>query len=47
MTTLADYREERLKKLEKIKELGIDPYPAKSYRDTKIADILNNFEEKY
>ena len=46
MTTLADYREERLKKLEKIKELGIDPYPAKSYRDTKIADILNNFEEK-
>ena len=46
MTTLNDYRDERLRKLEEIKKMGIDPYPATSFRDTKIADILNNFEEK-
>ncbi len=42
MTTLADYRAERLRKLQEIKERGIDPYPAKSYRDTQIAQILND-----
>ncbi len=45
MTTLADYRDERLKKLAEIKALGIDPYPAKSYRDTKIGQITDNFDE--
>lgn len=44
MTTLADYRDERLRKLTEIKNRGIDPYPAKSYRDTKIANILDNFD---
>ncbi len=46
MTTLNDYRNERIKKLEEIRALGIDPYPAKSYRNTKISTILNHFEEK-
>ena len=46
MTTLADYRNERIKKLEELRSSGIDPYPAKSYRDTKISDILNDFEAK-
>lgn len=46
MTTLADYRNERLRKLAEIKELGIDPYPSKTYRDTKIGEILANFAEK-
>ncbi len=46
MTTLNDYREERLRKLAEIKRLGIDPYPAKSHRNTKIATILNHFDEK-
>lgn len=45
MTTLSDYRDERLKKLAEIKKLGIDPYPAKSYRDTTIAEITDNFEK--
>ncbi|MBR5621233.1 lysine--tRNA ligase [Candidatus Saccharibacteria bacterium] len=45
MTTLADYRDERLRKLAKIKERGIDPYPAKSNRDTVISDIMNNFDQ--
>ncbi len=44
MVTLADYRDERLRKLEDIKNRGINPYPAKSFRDTKIANILTNFE---
>ena len=45
MVTLADYRDERLRKLEEIKARGIDPYPAKSFRDTKIAEVLTNFDE--
>ena len=43
---LEDYRKERLRKLEEIRERGIDPYPAKSTRNTKISDIINNFDEK-
>lgn len=46
MTTLSDYREERLRKLAEIRAKGIDPYPAKSYRNTKISTILNHFDEK-
>ncbi len=46
MTTLADYRDERLRKLSEIKEQGINPYPSKSFRDTKISDILDNFDAK-
>ncbi len=47
MTTLNDYRDERLRKLTEIRNRGIDPYPAKSHRDTKISTILNHFAEKY
>lgn len=46
MTTLADYRDERLRKLEEIRARGIDPYPAKSYRNTKISTVVNHFDEK-
>lgn len=46
MTTLNDYRDERLRKLHQIRELGINPYPAKSGRNTKIANILDHFSEK-
>lgn len=46
MTTLADYRDERLRKLSEIRARGIDPYPAKSYRNTKIGTILTHFDEK-
>ena len=45
MVQLSDYRDERLRKLSEIKERGIDPYPAKSNRDTKIGHILENFDE--
>ena len=43
--TIDDYRNERLRKLEEIKNLGIDPYPAKSFRTHKIGEIINNFDQ--
>ena len=43
---LEDYRNERLKKLSEIRERGMEPYPSKSYRNTKIADVVNHFDEK-
>ena len=43
---LEDYRNERLKKLAEIRDREIDPYPAKSYRNTKISDIISHFDEK-
>ena len=43
---LEDYRSERLKKLAALRERGIDPYPAKSHRNTKIHDVVVHFDEK-
>ena len=43
--TIDDYRNERLRKLEEIKKLGIDPYPAKANRTTKIAPIVTDFDK--
>lgn len=44
MATLQDYRDERLRKLADLRELGINPYPAKSNRSHKISDFLENFD---
>ena len=43
---LEDYRNERLRKLEEIRTRGIEPYPSKSERNTKIAEVVDHFEEK-
>lgn len=43
---LEDYRNERLRKLEEIRKKGIDPFPSKSNRNCKIADIINHYDEK-
>lgn len=43
---LEDYRNERLKKLETLREQGIDPYPSKSHRNTKIREVVEYFDEK-
>ncbi|TSC88134.1 MAG: lysyl-tRNA synthetase [Microgenomates group bacterium Gr01-1014_16] len=40
---LAEIRQNRIAKLAQIKKLGIDPYPAKSLRDTQIGDILSDY----
>lgn len=37
-------REERIKKLEEIKKLKINPYPSKSKRSHTISEILNDFD---
>src|SRR3990167_1022405 len=46
MATLQDYRDERLRKLAELKELGINPYPAKSYRTHMAGEITSNFDER-
>ena len=45
MATLQDYRDERLRKLAELQELGVDAYPAESRRTNNISEILNNFTE--
>ena len=38
-------KKDRLEKLQKLKDLSINPYPAKSNRTNLIIDVLNNFTE--
>ena len=43
MATLKDFRDERLRKLEELKELGFNPYPADSHRTDTTGQILADF----
>ena len=45
MATLQDYRDERLRKLGELRELGIDPYPAKAERTHTMAEVLSKFDD--
>lgn len=45
MATLQDYRNERLRKLEALRQLGVDPYPAKSVRTHACAEVLEKYDE--
>lgn len=45
MATLKDYRDERLRKLAGLKELGVNPYPATAARTHDIGDITAKFGE--
>lgn len=45
MATLQDYRDERLRKLQELKELGINSYPADSRRTHHAGDIISQFDE--
>jgi lysyl-tRNA synthetase class 2 len=45
MATLQDYRNERIRKLNELKELGFNAYPAKSNRTHNAADITGRFDE--
>ena len=40
---MKELRDERIRKLREIREMGTDPYPAKTRRDTKIGDIISNY----
>lgn len=44
MSSLQEIREERLKKLEKLKAAGIDPYPASTHRTHTVADAIADFD---
>ncbi|HEX7633012.1 MAG TPA: lysine--tRNA ligase [Candidatus Saccharimonadales bacterium] len=45
MATLKELRDERLRKLEELKKLGVDPYPAHAARTHSLAYISENFDE--
>lgn len=45
MATLKDFRDERLRKLSELKQLGINPYPAESHRTHVMGEIINRFDE--
>ena len=45
MATLQDYRNERLRKLAALRELGIDPYPAHAARTHTCAEVVEKFDE--
>ncbi len=45
MATLQDFRNERLRKLDELKALGVNPYPAKATRTHDIATIHAQFAE--
>ncbi len=44
MATLKDFRDERLRKLEELRQLGVDPYPADSHRTHNAGDIVSQFD---
>lgn len=44
MATLKDFRDERLRKLKELKDLGINPYPSDSNRTHKALDIVTDFD---
>lgn len=45
MSTLKDFRDERLRKLGELKMLGFEPYPAKANRTHPIQDTTSQFEQ--
>lgn len=45
MATLQDYRNERLRKLAALRELGVDPYPAHAARTHTCAEVVEKFDE--
>lgn len=45
MATLKDFRDERLKKLERLKELGVNPYPSRADKTHEINEVCDNFSK--
>ncbi|MES2023299.1 MAG: lysine--tRNA ligase [Patescibacteria group bacterium] len=44
MSSIDEIRDLRIKKLELLKEKGMNPYPAESKRELSLAEAINNFE---
>ena len=47
MSGLEDIRNERLRKLELLKEKGINPFPASAKKSLDIAEVLGDFEKAF
>jgi len=45
MATLQELRAERVEKLEQLKQLGVNPYPAVANRQQRIGEVLDDFSE--
>lgn len=45
MATLQELRDERLRKLSDLKDLGLDPYPAKADRTHHIHEVIGQFDQ--
>jgi lysyl-tRNA synthetase class 2 len=45
MASLEEIREARLKKLDKLRQAGLDPYPAKVPRDFSVSEFKQTFED--
>lgn len=45
MATLKELRDERLRKLEELKNLGVNPYPAVSKRNYSVAQVLADYKQ--
>jgi len=45
MATLKELRDERLRKLSELRELGVNPYPASSSRTHTAQEITNDFDQ--
>jgi lysyl-tRNA synthetase, class II len=46
MATLQDYRDERVRKLEELQALGVNPYPAKSNRTATAEQVVAEFDTR-
>jgi len=44
MSTLKDFRDERLRKLADLKELGFNAYPSQSHRTHNAGVVKNDFD---
>lgn len=45
MATLKELRDERLRKLDELKALGVNPYPAKAERTHRTTDVHDRFQQ--
>ncbi len=45
MATMKELRDERLRKLDELKKLGINPYPAKTVRTHTMQEVVDGFSE--
>jgi lysyl-tRNA synthetase class 2 len=44
MSSIDEIRDVRIKKLELLKEKGINPYPAETKREFSLKEVIDNFE---